>query len=147
MPITNDIDLATAYDKLSREALRLVRDGAAVCQETAQREARVDSGTMRREIDIELTDDGADVVSRAPYSFWVEHGTGVFVPGGATNALGLLRRAREAVLHDHWYASQAVYEARLRGWQTLYRAGRQTQRIWLARRFQPKLSSINISLS
>ena len=77
-----DLDLTFALEHLKSEAVQLMRDSAATCQETAQKSAPVDSGHLRRSIEVDLTDDGANVESRAPYSIFQEWGTGVFAEGG-----------------------------------------------------------------
>lgn len=78
MGISALFDLDGSYEALASEGRSLMRECAARCQEAAQRAAPVDTGNLRRQIVLGLLPDGAEVISRVPYSLFVEFGTGVY---------------------------------------------------------------------
>lgn len=80
----DDSGFSAALGRLTEAAEDLVNDGAAVCQETAQRLADVDTGQMRNQVTLVPARGGGDaaVEARAPHSFFREFGTGIFHEGG-----------------------------------------------------------------
>lgn len=74
----NTKGITAARSRLKNTGVEVMRDSAAACQEKAQKEARHDTGTMRRMIVLLPTPKGARVESQAHYSAFNEYGTGIY---------------------------------------------------------------------